>query len=105
MRGIAAWDRRVPAAPPKTKPQPAEGCAGLPAVLHLGGSACPILLQQLVNLFRLPGGSKGPSRGFVLRLRLGSYPDRGIALSYGWVNPKRLDVVMTFATVWRIFSV
>jgi len=40
-------------APPKTKTQRAEGYAGLPAVLDLGEPACPILLQQLFNLFRL----------------------------------------------------
>ena len=37
-----------------------------------------------------------------MRSPLGSYPERGIAFSYGKVNGKRLDVVMTFATGWRI---
>jgi hypothetical protein len=33
------------------------------------------------------------------------YPERGIAFSYGRISGKRLNVVMTFATRWRMFKV
>jgi hypothetical protein len=39
-----------------------------------------------------------------ISLRLGWYLERGITLYYLSVNGKRLDVVMTFATRWRILS-
>jgi hypothetical protein len=33
------------------------------------------------------------------------YPERGVAFSYGRISGKRLNVVMTFATRWRMFKV
>jgi hypothetical protein len=101
-RPFDPWVTKGPLpAPPKTKAQRAKGYA-VPVVLDLGGPACPILLQQLFDLFRLSvvrGGSDDALQDrLVIRLPLGSYPERGIAFSYGRVNGKRLDVVMTLAT-------
>lgn len=68
----------------------------LPERLALARNCSPALFTNG------PGGRSG--EGVRHTLTFASYLERGIAFSYGTVNGKRLDVVTTSATRWRIFS-